>query len=89
MSSSSITSPSSISVVHAICTLAKSLEMEIIVEGIEHQAQVPPIQQLGCQEAQGFLLSEPVPLESLAALLRERGGYIPLPHLENSTNLSS
>lgn len=77
------TSPSSISVVHAICTLAKSLKMEIIVEGIEHPLQVPPIQQLGCEEAQGFLLSQPLPMESLEVLLREQGGHIALPHLES------
>jgi EAL domain-containing protein (putative c-di-GMP-specific phosphodiesterase class I) len=73
------TSPSSVSVVHAICTLAKSLAMEIIVEGIEHPLQVPPIQQLGCEEAQGFLFSIPLSHEGLVDLIARHNGYVTLP----------
>lgn len=69
----------SVSVVHAICTLAHSLRMAVIVEGVEERAQMETLMGLGCSEAQGFLFSIPLPHEQLVSLLALNRGRIPLP----------
>jgi len=47
--------------VQSILTLGHNLGMKIIVEGIENQAQLQLMRQLGGDEAQGFLLGRPTP----------------------------
>jgi len=50
-------------IVRAIVTLAKSLHLKTIAEGIETEAQRQVLQDLGCDLGQGFLCSQAVPLE--------------------------
>nr|WP_279537215.1 EAL domain-containing protein [Aestuariicella hydrocarbonica] len=45
--------------VRAMVALAKSLELNIAVEGIETRAQLEFVQQLGCDEVQGYFLGRP------------------------------
>lgn len=45
----------------AIVTLAKSLRIRVIAEGVETQAQLMKLRRLGCDEAQGIYFSRPVP----------------------------
>jgi EAL domain-containing protein (putative c-di-GMP-specific phosphodiesterase class I) len=47
-------------IVSAVLTLAKSLGMRTTVEGIECVEQVEILQELGCDEMQGFLFSKPI-----------------------------
>ena len=47
--------------VHSILTLGHNLGMKIIVEGIENEEQLRLVQQLGGDEAQGYLLGRPIP----------------------------
>jgi diguanylate cyclase (GGDEF)-like protein len=54
------------SIVRAIVALARSLEIEIVAEGIESQEQCQILQQLGCEYGQGFYFS--APLDARAAL---------------------
>ncbi len=55
-------------VLRAIGHIAEKLELETIVEGVEHEAQRATLLELGFRQAQGFLFSRPVPLTSLAEL---------------------
>lgn len=63
--------PQDRAIVRAIVALARSLDLDIIAEGIETPTQWEFINQLTCQRAQGFLFSRPVPADRLPALLRE------------------
>ncbi|HET9484800.1 MAG TPA: bifunctional diguanylate cyclase/phosphodiesterase [Xanthomonadales bacterium] len=55
-------------VVRAICTLAGSLGMEVIAEGIETSYQREALVELGCTLGQGFLFAHPRPAEEAARM---------------------
>jgi cyclic di-GMP phosphodiesterase Gmr len=48
------------SLVRAILLLAKSLNMKVVAEGVETDAQLSCLQAIGCEEIQGFLVSKPI-----------------------------
>ena len=52
----------------AIITLAKSLHIRVIAEGVETQAQLFRLRRLACDEAQGIYFSRPVPAEATLLL---------------------
>ncbi|HYA71887.1 MAG TPA: EAL domain-containing protein [Roseiarcus sp.] len=54
--------------VRAIIELAQSFGMTTIAEGIETRAQLRTVVELGCAEAQGYLFSEPKPLDEIVLL---------------------
>jgi EAL domain-containing protein (putative c-di-GMP-specific phosphodiesterase class I) len=54
-----------------ICDLARSLSLTTIAEGIEHPAQAFRLRELGCDLAQGFLYSTPLPARHIHGLLAE------------------
>ena len=64
--------PEDQAIVKAIINLAGSLGMEIIAEGVETAAQAAFLRANGCQKAQGFHFSHPLPAAEFAALARDR-----------------
>ena len=56
-------------VINAIIAMAHSLNIRVIAEGVENDAQKRYLNQRGCDEAQGFLYSAAVPAEQFPALL--------------------
>ncbi len=57
-------------IVQAIITLASSLGMDVVAEGIETIEQQQRLTQLGCEYGQGYLFSRPVDAQSVVAMLR-------------------
>lgn len=57
-----------VAIVDIIITLASELDMDIIAEGIETQAQLDYLVSKKCHFGQGFLLSEPIPAEQFAEI---------------------
>ncbi len=55
----------SASIVKAIITLAHSLELRVVAEGVETRAQYVYLNAVSCDEAQGFFLSEPLPADEV------------------------
>jgi diguanylate cyclase (GGDEF)-like protein/PAS domain S-box-containing protein len=53
-------------IVRAIASLAGSLGLEMVGEGVENHAQLALLQELGCHQIQGFLFSRPLPASELA-----------------------
>nr|WP_276611074.1 EAL domain-containing protein [Wenzhouxiangella sp. XN24] len=61
--------------VGAIISLGKRLDMAIVAEGVEDDAQRVLLGELGCDLMQGYLFSRPLPPKEFAALLlREEAG---------------
>lgn len=60
----------SCAVVSAIITLAHTLRLKIIVEGVESPEQVSFFRREGCEILQGNFFSKPVPAETIAKLLK-------------------
>ena len=56
-------------ITRAIVALAKVLKLRLIAEGVENAAQHEMLLNLGCEEAQGFLFSRPLPATEATALL--------------------
>ncbi|MBU8543730.1 MULTISPECIES: putative bifunctional diguanylate cyclase/phosphodiesterase [Roseomonadaceae] len=54
----------------AIMRLAHGLGAEVVAEGVETEAQLNVLRQLGCDHAQGFLLGRPMPAEALSEVAR-------------------
>ncbi|MEM1403146.1 MAG: EAL domain-containing protein [Pseudomonadota bacterium] len=57
-------------IVRAIIAMAKSLELDIVVEGVEHPEELQFFRDQDVHVTQGFLFSPPVPEEKLAELLQ-------------------
>ena len=53
-------SEESLELVKAIVSIAHSLRMDVVAEGIETQTQLEQLQTLGCKFGQGYLFSRPV-----------------------------
>ncbi|MGG4442934.1 bifunctional diguanylate cyclase/phosphodiesterase [Brevibacillus fortis] len=58
-------------IVKAIVTIAQSLKMNVIAEGIELHDQVAALKENGCDHGQGYLFSKPLPTDDFDQLLRQ------------------
>jgi diguanylate cyclase (GGDEF)-like protein len=56
--------------VRTILTLARSMNLRAVAEGVETPAQLLALRKLGCEYAQGFLFSEPLEADEMEQLLR-------------------
>jgi diguanylate cyclase (GGDEF)-like protein/PAS domain S-box-containing protein len=61
-------------IVRAIIAMAHSLNLLVLAEGVEQEAQRTLLLEEGCDQAQGYLFGRPMPADAFAALL-------PLAHL--------
>ena len=59
----------SMAIVRAIITLGHSLDVPILAEGVETEAQLAFLAQEGCDEVQGYLTGRPRSIESYARLI--------------------
>ena len=67
----------SVAIVRAILTLARSLQIDVVAEGVENQRQADLLREMGCEYGQGFWFSRPVDLSALRELLA--GKFLPRP----------
>jgi diguanylate cyclase (GGDEF)-like protein len=56
-------------IVDTLVQLSAALRIDVVAEGVETQAQLEVLRQLGCRSAQGYLWSRPVPADEFAATL--------------------
>jgi len=65
-------------IINAIISLARSLKLEVVAEGVENVEQAEFLVENGCHVAQGFLYSRPMPagdvMQWLEALLMDKTG---------------
>lgn len=65
------TDPKDAAIVMTIISLAHSLEMEVIAEGVETEEQLRFLRLLRCDKVQGYLLNRPSPADEFEHLLFE------------------
>jgi signal transduction histidine kinase len=61
-------SPEDGAIVEAVLTLARTLGLDVIAEGVETLAQLEALQQLGCPLGQGFYWAHPMPADEAIQL---------------------
>jgi EAL domain-containing protein (putative c-di-GMP-specific phosphodiesterase class I) len=59
-------------IIKAVMAMAAALELAVVAEGVETQAQIDFLLALGCTTVQGYMLGRPLPAAATADLLRER-----------------
>ncbi len=64
-------------ILQTIISLAKNLHMNVVAEGIETEAQLAVLQNLGCDFGQGYLLAKPKSKEETEELLYAHPVWMP------------
>ncbi len=62
--------PAERKIVQAIVTMAHALNLRVVAEGVETEAQRDVLAALGCDDIQGYVFSRPVTVDAAEALLR-------------------
>ncbi|HEU0282478.1 MAG TPA: EAL domain-containing protein, partial [Gallionella sp.] len=65
-----VTDPDDMALSEAIILMAHKLGLKVIAEGVETEAQRKLLIEAGCDHAQGYLFSKPVPAEKFEELLK-------------------
>ena len=66
-----IADPDDISITRAIITMAHSLKLKVVAEGVETEGQLGLLIANYCDEVQGYYFSRPLPAKEVTTLLRE------------------
>jgi diguanylate cyclase (GGDEF)-like protein len=64
--------PNDAAITRAVIAMSHSLQMRVIAEGVENEAQRGFLREAGCDQMQGYLVSKPVPAPQLEVLLQVR-----------------
>ena len=64
--------PDDLNIVSTIISLAHSLKLDVIAEGVETKDQAKLLKSLKCDEMQGYLFSPAVPMEQIETFRREK-----------------
>jgi diguanylate cyclase (GGDEF)-like protein len=68
-------SPQTVAIMRAIVEMCHALDLTVVAEGVESEAQLDRLSQLGCEHAQGYLLCYPMPAEEVRQFLSGRLGF--------------
>ncbi len=86
-------SPECLEIVRSVITLARSIGMEVVAEGVEQAAQLAQLRTLGCEYAQGFLLARPLQVVDARELMRvqaaQRLRYESMPDVASQPQINS
>src|SRR3712207_448598 len=66
------TSASDAAIVRSTVDMARNLGLRVVAEGIEDEAALALLREMGCDLAQGFHLGRPMPADALTAMVRGR-----------------
>lgn len=62
-------------IVHSLAILVRNLNVKMVAEGVETAQQIPVLQELGCQSAQGFYFSKPLGAEDFETQMTLLGSH--------------
>ncbi|AKU23768.1 EAL domain-containing protein [Massilia sp. MB5] len=74
------TNPNDAAIALAIISMAHSLKLRVIAEGVESRPQLEYLRRNRCDEIQGFFFSRPLPAEEMGALVASGKGVPPDPN---------
>ena len=60
--------------VSTIISMAHSLRLKVVAEGVDAEEQAKILDRLGCDQMQGYLFSKPLPFDDMTALLGRAAG---------------
>jgi EAL domain-containing protein (putative c-di-GMP-specific phosphodiesterase class I) len=61
--------PHTMTLVSTIVSLAHSLNLKVVAEGVDSEDQVAELKRLGCDQMQGYLFSKPVDFDAITLLI--------------------
>jgi diguanylate cyclase (GGDEF)-like protein len=61
--------PCALPIIDAILAMGRSLDMDVIAEGVETEQQLAILRKHHCSEVQGFLLGRPIPSEAVGRFI--------------------
>jgi diguanylate cyclase (GGDEF)-like protein/PAS domain S-box-containing protein len=70
--------PNDALIVKTIIAMARSLDLQVIAEGVETQAQRDYLERNGCLHYQGYLYGRPMPVDQLETILSAKAGQPPV-----------
>jgi len=65
-----LNNPNTMTLVQTIISLAHSLKLKVVAEGVDSEDQAKFLRLLRCDEMQGYLFSRPIPFDQMTALLQ-------------------
>jgi diguanylate cyclase (GGDEF)-like protein/PAS domain S-box-containing protein len=65
--------PDTATLVQTMITLAHSLKLTVVAEGVDSEDQAKVLRLLRCDQMQGYLFSKPLPRDQVTALLKAKG----------------
>ncbi|CAK8718043.1 hypothetical protein KKHLCK_07205 [Candidatus Electrothrix laxa] len=57
-------------IVASVLSMAESLNLKVVAEGVETKGQLELLRKMGCEEVQGYYFSKPLPADGVAELLK-------------------
>ncbi|WP_225882668.1 EAL domain-containing protein [Thalassoporum mexicanum] len=69
------TNPNDFAIAMSIITLAHSLNLKVIAEGVETMEQMELLRSSGCDEMQGYLFNKPIPPEELEIVVNNNNCF--------------
>ncbi len=67
-------SPKDKMIISSTIELAKNLDLEVVLEGVEYKQQIDMLRSLGADIIQGYYLSTPQPIEKIKAFIEQYNG---------------
>lgn len=61
----------------AVVSIGRALNIKVVAEGVETPEQLRILQQIGCDEVQGYLISKPVPAHLIPQLMNRASFFEP------------
>ncbi len=68
--------PKTKALLKTIAMLGYNLDMRVIAEGVETYQQLAYLEEIGCQEIQGYLISHPLKVQEFESFIRQPGGLV-------------
>jgi EAL domain-containing protein (putative c-di-GMP-specific phosphodiesterase class I) len=63
--------PGAMTLVSTMISLAHSLKLSVVAEGVETEEQAKILRLLRCDEIQGYLISKPMPFDEMTKFLKQ------------------
>lgn len=64
--------PDHAAITMAVISMAHNLNLRVVAEGVENEAQLKFLRHKGCDELQGFYFNEPVPAQEMTQMLEDK-----------------